>query len=201
MYEWRKMTKKQKEETLKRRKIQGCPWHGPPHHMSHNTLYHITAACYEHKHIIGESVERMADFEKQLMEELLKQSKKVLAWCVLPNHYHALIDSKRILNVLKGLGQLHGRTSYFWNKADNKKGRKCWHRCVERAMRTERHKWVTLNYVHHNPVHHKYVDQWQEWPFSNAKSYLESISPEIAEERWRGYPLLDYGKGWDESDL
>ena len=33
-------------------------------------------------------------------------------------------------------------------------GRKVFFRAVERAMRSDRRFWATLNYVHHNPVHH-----------------------------------------------
>jgi putative transposase len=39
-------------------------------------------------------------------------------------------------------------------------------------MKSERHFWVTLNYVHHNPVHHGYVKRWLDWPWSSARQYL-----------------------------
>ena len=68
-------------------------------------------------------------------------------------------------------------------------------------MRTERHKWVTLNYIHNNPVHHGYVERWQDWPFSSAHSYLEKFGIQKATEIWTEYPLLDYGKGWDDPKL
>ena len=201
MYAWRNMTKEQKKEALKIRQRMGHPLHGPPHQISDHTLYHVTAACYEHKPIIGKSAERMAEFERDLLEVFSKHSEQLLAWCVLPNHYHVLADSLNIMDVIKEIGRLHGRTSFYWNTEENRRGRKCWHRCVERAMRTERHKWVTLNYIHHNPVHHKYVTTWQGWPFSSAKEYLEGISSETAEQRWKAYPLLDYGRGWDDPDI
>ena len=38
-------------------------------------------------------------------------------------------------------------------------------RIVERAMRSDRHFWATLNYAHHNPVHHGYVARWTDWPW------------------------------------
>ena len=126
--------------------------------------------------------------------EACEKAENVLAWCVLPNHYHVLVETVHISKVVRKLGQLHGSTSYYWNKTEGKRGRKCWHRCADRAMRTELHKWVTLNYIHHNPVHHQYVDSWQDWLFSSAKSYLEIISPEIAEVRWLDEPREDHGK-------
>ncbi len=201
MYKWRKMTPEQRKETLESRKSFGRPWHGPPHHMSNNALYHVTAACYEHNLIIGQSPERMAEFESELIKNATIHGEKVLAWCVLPNHYHLQIDSECVLDTIREIGLLHGRTSYGWNKGDHMRGRKCWHRCVEREMRSERHKWVTLNYIHHNPVHHGYVKRWQHWTFSSAARYLEEVGYTTALERWKAYPLLDYGKGWDDPEL
>lgn len=54
-----------------------------------------------------------------------------------------------------------------------------------------------MNYVHHNPVRHRYVKRWQEWPFCSAGAFLEAVGRETAEEIWREYPLLDFGEEWD----
>jgi putative transposase len=202
MYDWRKMTLEQREEALAIRKTKGYPWHGPPHKISdQTTLYHLSAACYEHQHILGYSFERMTDFEEKLLKTVAHNDEQVLAWSLLPNHYHLFIDSPNILTTIHEVGQLHGRTSYDWNLEENKRGRKCWHRCVERAMRSERHQWATLNYVLHNPVHHGYVEHWQDWPFSNARQYLEAVGRETVISRWKEYPILDYGKGWDDPEM
>ena len=64
-------------------------------------------------------------------------------------------------------------------------------------MKSERHFYASLNYVLHNPVHHKYCERWQDWQCSNAKEYLEQTGKEKAAEIWREYPILDYGKNWD----
>jgi putative transposase len=64
-------------------------------------------------------------------------------------------------------------------------------------MKSERHFWATLNYVHHNPVKHRYVKRWVDWPWSSAARYLEEVGREEAERIWSEYPVLDYGKQWD----
>ncbi len=98
---------------------------------------------------------------------------------------------------MKSVGQFHGRYSYEWNKEDNRQGRKVWHGCFDRSIRSDRHFWATVNYVHHNPVHHGYVEQWQDWLFSSAARYLEEFGRDKVLEIWRKYPILDYGKKWD----
>ena len=201
MYNWRNMTVEQRDSVLSLRKLAKRPWHSPPHRLSARTTFHLTAATYEHRHVIGQSAERMDTFEQELLAAVTKHGETLIAWCVLPNHYHLLLDAPQVAGTLYELGRLHGRSSCRWNKEDCSPGRKCWNCVSDRAMRTERHRWATLNYVMHNPVHHGYSQQWQDWPYSNAAAYLESIGRAEAERRWQEYPLYDYGKGWDDASL
>ena len=189
-----------REDVLRLRKQCGQPWHGPPHGLEKH-WHHISAACYEHQPILGVSPERMAVFEKELLRVLAPVSEGVSAWCVLPNHYHILLQGINISAIRKALGVLHGRTSHDWNAEENVRGRTCWHRCLPKPVKSESHRWATLNYIHHNPVHHGYAMQWQDWPFSSTRQYLEAAGREFAERTWKEYPLLDYGKGWDEPDM
>lgn len=71
MYIWRNMTAIQREDTLRERQLRGVPFHGPPHYGSDvPCLYHLTAACYEHRAILGASPVRMAAFEAGLVAAL-----------------------------------------------------------------------------------------------------------------------------------
>jgi len=141
----------------------------------------------------------MAAFEQTLLSSISDVG-KAMAWCILPNHYHVLVEAPDIFTMLLGIGRMHGRVSHQWNGEDGARGRKCWHGCAERAMRSLRHQRVTLNYIHHNPVHHRYVRNWQDWPFSSAKQFLDNMGREVAMRHWQEYPLMDYGKGWDDPD-
>jgi putative transposase len=200
-YVWRSLTPGQRDELMLWRKSQGLPWHRPPHHAGDRTRYHLTAACYEHRPHIGRSVERIQDFCSTLLTVLEDCEVSVHAWCVLPNHYHALIETRTILVVLSGLGRMHGKLSFSWNGEEQQRGRQVWCGVAERSIRNERHFWATLNYVHHNPVRHGYVQKWRDWPFSSAGEYLAHVGQEEAARVWKEYPVLDFGKGWDDPDL
>jgi len=200
-YIWRKLTQKQRGELISWRKHQGLPWHRPPHRAGDKTRYHLIAACYEHRHHIGASAQRMQQFSVTLTGVFKRRDAFVHAWCVLPNHYHALIETTEILALLADLGKMHGRLSHEWNGQDQTRGRQVWCGVAERYMRNERHFWATINYVHNNPVHHGYVRRWQEWPFSSAEEYLAQMGHEEAVRIWNEYPTLGYGKGWDDPSL
>jgi Transposase and inactivated derivatives len=170
----------------------------PPHfEYEGDCRFLITAACFEHTHIIGKSANRTAECESELLN-ICDKSEELYAWCVLPNHYHLLLRTANINEILKQLGKFHGASSYRWNGDDNFRGRKVWFRAIERSMRSERHFYASLNYVHHNPVKHGYAKNWREWPYSSAAEYLDNIGRTRAAEVWQKYPVLDYGKDWDD---
>jgi putative transposase len=201
MYLWRKLTNAQRKELLEYRRFNERPWHSPLHVESQNGRYLLTAACYEHQHIVGLSPQRLADFSARLILALETNAEQLYAWCVLPNHYHALVLTRKLPELLREIGLLHGRTSFDWNGEDGQRGRKVWFNCAETGMKSDRHFWATLNYVHHNPVHHHYARQWQDWPFSSGAAFLAECGRERAAELWKEYPIDDYGKNWDAPDL
>jgi putative transposase len=198
MYRWRKLSQDQQLRLLEWRRQRQHPWHSPPHFVEGCGQFHLTAACYEHAAILAQSDMRMATFTDELLETLNEAGAKVHAWCVLPNHYHLLADVPDLKQVLTSLGRLHGRTSHRWNGEDGERGRKVWCALADRLIRGEAHFWATLNYIHHNPVKHGWVEQWLEWPFSSAEAHLGAVGREEALRLWRLYPVLDYGAGWDD---
>jgi len=194
-YLWRRLTPEKQQALLQYRQRLKRPWHRPPHYQQGNIFYHLTVACFEHQSFIGHSPERMAGFSELLLDTLPESP---AAWCVLPNHYHVLVRCAEIKAIGKILGKLHGSTSFRWNGEEDQRGRKIWHSVSDRAMRNADHFWSTVNYIHHNPVKHGYVDQWMDWPFSSAADFLDEVGREQALVLWKQYPLLDYGKGWDD---
>lgn len=198
MYQWRKLTEEQRKDALRERKGRGLPWHSPPHlDFAGPVTFIITAACFEHTGIIGKTPDRMADCEQRLIEACEKVEAQVFAWCILPNHYHLLVRTDKIKELRREIGYFHGLTARIWNIEDDAAGRQVWFNFFDRDMKSERHYWASLNYVHHNAVHHGYAGRWQDWPYSSAGRFLEDAGRENAARIWNEYPILDYGKDWD----
>ncbi len=200
-YLWRQLSPQQRVDLLAWRKDRNQPWHSPPHRPNYgHRSFLVSAACYEHQPYIGQTFQRMDHFTDAWLA-LLSTQAQVVARCVLPNHYHALAQTDNVLRLLWELGRFHGRTSFQWNGADNARGRHVFYGATERFMRSERHFWATVNYVHHNPVRHGYVNKWTDWPWSSAGEYLQGIGHQEARRIWRSYPIRDYGEAWDAADL
>jgi putative transposase len=199
MYNWRKMTKEQQAYVLKTRKIDNHPWHSPQHiQPEEGSRFIITAACYEHKTIIGDSPERMNTFEDELLNYIKRFTEKIYAWVILPNHYHLLVHTEDILHLLKKLYQFHGRTSFYWNKENNQHGRRIWCNVLERTIKSDKHFMAAINYIHHNPIKHGYVKKWTEWPYSSAADYIEKRGYEETLRDWYKYDISNMGEKWDK---
>jgi len=127
-YLWRKLTPEQQADLLAWRKDRHYPWHSPPHRPNFGHLHFlISGACYEHQPHIGLNPRRMSQFSDTWLALLSAHSNAILAWCVLPNHYHALVEVPNVLRLLWELGRFHGRTSHAWNTEENSRGRQMFH--------------------------------------------------------------------------
>jgi REP element-mobilizing transposase RayT len=94
---------------------------------------------------------------------------RLLSWCVMPNHVHAVIEmvndrslgdivrSWKTFSARQANAQL-ARSGRFW-RADY----------FDRFMRNEEHLFQTIDYVEQNPVKAKLVTAAGDWAWSSAR--------------------------------
>jgi putative transposase len=197
MYGYRKLNQAQRIAVLQERDQFGFPRHAPPHPVAGENILLLSAACYEHQAYINTGQRQLEVWEK--FQQLAEQFELTCyAWVVLPNHYHVLAHVSQAQNLGSFFQRLHGGLSFEWNQADAQQGRKVWYRYSDRIIRSERHYYVSLNYIHYNPVKHGYVQSPYDWPVSSVHWYLEHKGREWLRDLWQQYPVLDYGKDWDK---
>jgi putative transposase len=196
-YDYRKLTPEEQKEIVHQRSERGYPLHSPPHPFRFAGFYLLTASNYEH-HAFMSDPSRRTEFETRLLKTFQDIEAEISGWVVLPNHYHILIGVDDFYLIPSALGELHGRTSFEWNKADDCRGRRVWYRYVDQFIRTEAHYYRALNYIHYNPIKHGYVHDVYEWPWSSLAGYLEYEGRDWLREKWSQHPAKDFGDGWDD---
>ncbi len=197
MYDWQKMTAEERTAILARRICEQKPWHRPSI-FEGNKWFHVTASCYQHQPLIGFSTERMIHFSNELLRTFKECQAELSAWVLLPNHYHVLAKVFMKAGLQKSLGKLHGRNSHQWNVEEEASGRKCFHGLLMKPIKSESHRISTMNYIHHNPVKHGYVEKWGDWIFGSALEYLENTPVSEVRKSWERFPVSNMGKGWDD---
>ncbi len=99
------------------------------------------------------------------------QGYRLLAWCVMPNHVHALIETQTghpLPKVVQGwksftarlINQHLGRTGTVWMRD-----------YFDRYIRDDHHLAAAIAYIHANPVKAGLVASEREWPHSSARLY------------------------------
>ena len=97
---------------------------------------------------------------------------RLLAWCVMPNHVHVLIETKALLaKIVQSWKSFTGRWALQMN-AELDLGvpsgalwmREYW----DRFIRDETHFAYVLNYIERNPVAAGLCKEPQDWPWSSA---------------------------------
>jgi len=198
MYEYRKLSKSEREELVQQRLAQGYPPHSPPHPIRDQEFYLLTTTCYEHKKHLHTS-KRRQEILYLHFEQFIGRGMELRAWVVLPNHYHFLARVTQFSEIGPIFRKVHGSTARGWNLEDDSLGRQVWYRYTDRAIRSERHYYTTINYIHYNPVKHGYVNSPYEWVESSVHWYREHQGVEWFRDLWVEYPLKNYGKGWDDN--
>jgi putative transposase len=197
-YRYRKLTPEEQTAIEQERRARGYPLHGPPHPYRYSGFYLLTAANYEHAPIM-DSIERRTDFEAHLHHTLTELHAELFAWVILPNHYHVLVGIDTFDQVSAAMQRLHGRTSREWNLADGLTGkRRVWYQYSDRRIRNDQHFFRALNYIHYNPVHHRYADTAYDWPWSSVHNYLHAHGREWLRHQWQTHHPGDFGQGWDD---
>jgi putative transposase len=158
-----------------------------------DTLYLFTATCFNHATIMHSPIRR-----DELFEQFLLAGIEIHAWVILPNHYHVLAHITLFETLSQVFGRIHGYTSHAWNKEDACQGRKVWFRYTDRMIRSERHYYTTLNYIHYNPVKHGWINSPYDWNANSVHWYQECKGRDWLRDLWETYPVRDYGHGWDD---
>jgi putative transposase len=119
-------------------------------------------SCYLQDKRIGSMVQNtLLHFDKQRY--------KLLAWVIMPNHVHTLIE---VFDAYPVSGVVQAWKSYS-AKAANKILRRTgtfWYRSYfDRFIRDEKHMAAAVHYIHQNPVKAGLVSSADEWIFSSSK--------------------------------
>lgn len=117
----------------------------------------------------------------------------VFSYCLLPNHFHFLIQIKDInLNELtlqqqnyinshgtskflsKQFSNFYNSYSKIYNKKYNRKGSLFLRPFKRIEITNENYFTQIIYYIHRNPLHHKYVDNINKWKYSSFQSIVSN---------------------------
>ncbi|MBN2731640.1 MAG: transposase [Balneolaceae bacterium] len=164
----------------------------PPFKSSH--FYHVYNRGNNQQNIFYER--KNYDFFLKQWDEYLGELVDVWAYCLLPNHFHFLINtrSKERLAKFQKLGKSNSKMisnqfrNFFIsytksiNKVYNRTGSLFQKPFKRIKVDSENYLLMLIHYIHHNPVHHNFVEEYSNWIFSSYPAILSSRLTKINRE-------------------
>ncbi|MEP5363769.1 MAG: transposase [Reichenbachiella sp.] len=157
--------------------------------MEPNQMYHLYNRGNNREPIFFED-KNYYYFLNKIKKHLLPHV-DVLAYCLMPNHFHLQIHTKNNFdfeaygNALKimlssytrGINVQEGRTGSLFQQHTKKKV-------------ATNYGFVCFHYIHQNPIRAGLVRKMEDWPYSSFNSYFKELSDAICNHSL-AYELLD----------
>ena len=146
--------------------------------------YFITIVTHHRQHILIRHI--------KLLRYVFSESKKlydydIVAIVILPDHFHMIIEPSDAVEYPKIISYIKRKFTYLLNKGSGYKNRtrlsqskidkresSVWQRrYYEHTIRNEKDFNLHLDYIHYNPVKHKYADSASSWEYSSFHKYIK----------------------------
>lgn len=98
-----------------------------------------------------------------------EQRYRLLAWCVMPNHVHVLIETRDGCPLSRVVQGWKSFTSKLINQHLVRTGTVWMREYFDRYIRDDRHLAAVTAYIHGNPVKAGLVSKEQDWLYSSAR--------------------------------
>lgn len=123
------------------------------------------------------------DDDYQLYIDLLAAAAKearveVWAYCLMPNHVHAIIVPRDEDGLRATFAHAHRRYTGYINARKRQTGH-LWQGRFGSVAMDEAHLWHALRYVSLNPVRAGLCSKAQDWPWSSARAHLAGRDDEL----------------------
>jgi len=137
------------------------------HPIVENTCYHVTSVTRGRNEVFGNA--KNAGILVAALQHIRTQGKAyVLAYCVMPDHFHALIAPKEDTDISQIMQSIKGYVARRINAEVEMRGPIWQQGFFERAIRDESQLEAVVAYIHENPVKDGVVGVATDYAFSSA---------------------------------
>lgn len=129
-------------------------------------------------HVMTQGINKSYIFDKaedikyyiKIMHELMKEHNlKIIAYCIMNNHTHMLINVEKIEELSKYMQRLNVKYAKYYNKKYNKVGYVFRDRFKSEGIFSEKQYYTCIKYIYDNPVKAGICHSPEQYPYSNYK--------------------------------
>lgn len=111
----------------------------------------------------------------------------VIAFCLMPNHYHFLLKIKSENSLTKFFHRAQLAYAKYFNRKYGHRGHVFESRFKAKLITDDKHALAVCRYIHLNPVRSALVDKPELWDFSNLKDVFNPETKKIYREFYSHY--------------
>lgn len=144
----------------------------PPRSVDPTGLYHVfSRGNYRAAIFFGE--DHFTKYLALLDRVARRRHWSLLDWCLMPNHYHLLIQLENG-GLSEGMRELNGCFSRWSNRETGRTGagHLVKNRFGSRDVIRDGHLWDLLSYIPLNPVRANLVERPEDWPWSGYRATI-----------------------------
>ena len=147
-------------------------------------VYHVTARGNERRSIFRDADDHL-QFLTALEQCAQQQGLRVHGYCLMPNHYHLLVETPRA-NLSRAIGWLQTAYSIRFNQRHRRSGHLFQGRFKAHLVEADTYAMTLLRYIHLNPVRPRNKsarvpterrEALAQYRWSSHQSYLGSVTP------------------------
>lgn len=169
-----------------------------------NYPHHITQRGTNKMQIFLDDEDRLY-FLQALKEYAEKTGTKILAYCLMGNHFHLLLVPKDTQFLGKCIHGATFRYAQHFNKKYERSGRLWQNRYFSCVVDEREYLWGVARYIEMNPVSAGLVNKPELWKWSSAKAHIKGEKdPFLDKEHWLDdseraeYQRFVYDEGKDD---
>lgn len=153
--------------------------------FTRGSYYHIYNRGFERRAIVRE--ERNYHYLLRLLAQVAAECNvAVIAYCLLPNHYHWLLRQDGETAAGEVPRRVFGSYSQAFNKAYGRRGRLFETNFKAILVQDAAYLCNLCRYIHNNPVRHGLVASPADWPYSNYLEWIERRQGALVERQFIG---------------
>lgn len=111
-----------------------------------------------------------------IKEKMQKNNVNIIAYCIMDNHVHMLVNIQKIEDMCKFMQQVNTTYAKFYNKVHNRVGFVFRNRYLAKPILDENQLNKCIAYIHRNPVVAKIVEKESDYKFSSYNEYIKDMN-------------------------
>lgn len=142
-----------------------------PRNIFSNGFFHVVCQGLNKEFIFDNSHNKNYYFQL-VSRYCIKFSVTIVAYCIMDNHAHFLFHCNDISKMSLTMKYANTLFATFYNKSQNRVGYVFRDRFYSEIIKTEKHLYSCIKYIHLNPVKANIVHNPENYKFSSCKDYI-----------------------------